>query len=189
MFTIGGLSGVTHAVAPSDTQQTDTYYIVAHFHYVLFGGALFGFVGGWYFWWPKVFGYRLSELHGKINFWILLIGFNLTFGPMHILGMQGMSRRYFTYSANQGFNLWNMVATVGAFTIAVGLLIFFANIAVSYSASDEADAARVFEALAEGGEVQMPFEAVFWSKGFGACVDRFGIPWMVDAGDPEPPAG
>lgn len=64
-----------------------------------------------------------------------------------------------------------------------------AGIAVSYSASDEADAARVFEALAEGGEVQMPFEAVFWSKGFGACVDRFGIPWMVDAGDPEPPAG
>ena len=72
MFTIGGLSGVTHAVAPADTQQTDTYYIVAHFHYVLFGGALFGFIGGWYFWWPKVFGYALGERIGKINFWILL---------------------------------------------------------------------------------------------------------------------
>ena len=125
MFTIGGLSGVTHAVAPADTQQTDTYYIVAHFHYVLFGGALFGFVGGWYFWWPKVFGYRLSELHGKINFWILLIGFNLTFGPMHILGLQGMPRRTYTYRDGYGFNLWNLVATVGAFMIAASFVYFF----------------------------------------------------------------
>ena len=125
MFTIGGLSGVTHAVAPADTQQTDTYYIVAHFHYVLFGGALFGFVGGWYFWWPKVFGYRLSELHGKINFWILLIGFNLTFGPMHILGLQGMPRRTYTYRTGYGFNMWNMVATVGAFMIAASFVYFF----------------------------------------------------------------
>ena len=69
MFTIGGLSGVTHAVAPSDTQQTDTYYIVAHFHYVIFGGALLGFLGGMYFWWPKVFGYMLSEKLGKWHFW------------------------------------------------------------------------------------------------------------------------
>jgi cytochrome c oxidase subunit 1 len=125
MFTIGGLSGVTHAVAPADTQQTDTYYIVAHFHYVLFGGALFGFVGGWYFWWPKVFGYTLSELHGKINFWILLIGFNLTFGPMHILGLQGMPRRTYTYRDGYGFNLWNMVSTVGAFLIAASFVYFF----------------------------------------------------------------
>src|SRR3954447_18745912 len=74
MFTIGGLSGVTHAVSPSDTQQTDTYYIVAPFHYVLFGGALFGFIGGWYFWWPKAFGYALSDRVGKVNFWFLLLG-------------------------------------------------------------------------------------------------------------------
>ncbi|HWJ63445.1 MAG TPA: cytochrome c oxidase subunit 4, partial [Acidimicrobiales bacterium] len=138
MFTIGGLSGVTHAVAPADTQQTDTYYIVAHFHYVLFGGALFGFVGGWYFWWPKVFGYRLSELHGKINFWILLIGFNLTFGPMHILGLQGMPRRTYTYRDGYGFNLWNFVSTVGAFTIAVSFLYFFWNIYSSYRKAKKA---------------------------------------------------
>ena len=125
MFTIGGLSGVTHAVAPADTQQTDTYYIVAHFHYVLFGGALFGFVGGWYFWWPKVFGYALSELHGKINFWILLIGFNLTFGPMHILGLQGMPRRTYTYRDGYGFNFWNLVSTIGAFMIATSFVYFF----------------------------------------------------------------
>jgi len=132
MFTIGGLSGVTHAVAPADTQQTDTYYIVAHFHYVLFGGALFGFIAGWYFWWPKVFGYALGERTGKINFWILLVGFNLTFGPMHILGLQGMPRRTYTYRDGYGFNLWNFVSTVGAFIIAVSFLIFFWNIWASY---------------------------------------------------------
>ena len=109
MFTIGGLSGVTHAVAPADTQQTDTYYIVAHFHYVIFGGALFGFLGGFYFWWPKVFGYFLNERRGKWHFWLMLIGFNLTFGPMHILGLQGMSRRIYTYHDGYGFNFWNMV--------------------------------------------------------------------------------
>jgi cytochrome c oxidase subunit 1 len=131
MFTIGGLSGVTHAVSPADTQQTDTYYIVAHFHYVLFGGALLGFMGGFYFWWPKVFGYALSDKLGKVNFWIVLIGFNLTFGPMHILGLQGMPRRTYTYKDGYGFNFWNLVSTIGAFTIAVSFILFFANILVS----------------------------------------------------------
>jgi cytochrome c oxidase subunit 1 len=134
MFTIGGLSGVTHAVAASDTQQTDTYYIVAHFHYVLFGGALFGFVGGWYFWWPKVFGHYLNDRVGKINFWILFVGFNLTFGPMHILGLQGMPRRTYTYRDGYGFNTWNMISTIGAFTIALSFLVFFWNIRRSYKA-------------------------------------------------------
>jgi cytochrome c oxidase subunit 1 len=132
MFTIGGLSGVTHAVAASDTQQTDTYYIVAHFHYVLFGGALFGFVGGWYFWWPKVFGHYLNDKIGKVNFWLLFVGFNLTFGPMHILGLQGMPRRTYTYRDGYGFNTWNLVSTIGAFTIATSFLIFFWNIRKSY---------------------------------------------------------
>ncbi len=128
MFTIGGLSGVTHAVAPADTQQTDTYYIVAHFHYVLFGGAFFGFVGGFYFWWPKAFGYMLNETIGKANFWLMLIGFNLTFGPMHILGMQGMSRRTYTYDTNFGFEFWNKVATVGAYVLACSIFLFIFNI-------------------------------------------------------------
>ncbi|MEO6627638.1 MAG: cytochrome c oxidase subunit I [Aquihabitans sp.] len=132
MFTIGGLSGVTHAVSPADTQQTDTYYIVAHFHYVLFGGALFGMVGGWYFWWPKVFGHALNDFIGKVNFWILLLGFNLTFGPMHILGLQGMPRRTYTYRDGYGFNFWNLVSTVGAFIIGVSFLVFFYNIWTSY---------------------------------------------------------
>ena len=128
MFTIGGLSGVTHSIAPADTQQTDTYYIVAHFHYVLFGGAFFGFMGGFYFWWPKAFGYMLNETLGKWNFWLMLIGFNLTFGPMHILGLQGMSRRIYTYDAGFGFDLWNKLATIGAFTLATSVLLFFINI-------------------------------------------------------------
>ena len=131
MFTIGGLSGVTHAIAPADTQQTDTYYIVAHFHYVIFGGSLMGMLSGIYFWWPKMFGHKLDEKLGKIGFWVLLIGFNLTFGPMHILGLQGMSRRIHSYAADSGFNLWNMFATVGSFVVAVGLLLFFWNIGVS----------------------------------------------------------
>jgi cytochrome c oxidase subunit 1 len=132
MFTIGGLSGVTHAVAPADTQQTDTYYIVAHFHYVIFGGALFGFLGGFYFWWPKVFGHLLDEKIGKLHFWLTIIGFNLTFGPMHILGLQGMPRRQHSYEEGYGFELWNHVATVGAFIIALSVLVFFYNVFKSY---------------------------------------------------------
>jgi len=132
MFTIGGLSGVTHAVAPSDTQQTDTYYIVAHFHYVIFGGALLAFLGGFYFWWPKVFGYMLSETLGKWHFWTILIGFNLTFGPMHVLGLQGMPRRMHTYIADYGFEFWNLVSTIGSLIIAVSMLIFGWNIVASW---------------------------------------------------------
>jgi cytochrome c oxidase subunit I len=131
MFTIGGLSGVSHAVAPSDTQQTDTYYIVAHFHYVLFGGALFAFMGGFYFWWPKAFGHMLRESLGKVHFWTMLVGFNLTFGPMHVLGLEGMPRRTHSYFEGYGFNFWNLVSTIGAFMIAASLLVFFVNIFVS----------------------------------------------------------
>src|SRR2546422_461041 len=118
-FVIGGLSGVTHAVVPSDYQQTDTYYIVAHFHYVLFGGAVFGLFGAMYYWWPKVFARQLNELWGKVQFCILLVGFNLTFGPMHILGLEGMIRREYTYPAALGLTFWNQVSTVGAFLIAL----------------------------------------------------------------------
>ena len=128
MFTIGGLSGVTHSVAPADTQQTDTYYIVAHFHYVIFGGGVLGMFAGMYFWWPKVWGHMLGERLGNWHFWIMLVGFNLTFGPMHVLGLQGMSRRVDTYAAGYGFEMWNIVATVGSFLIAVSMLFFLANV-------------------------------------------------------------
>lgn len=128
MFTIGGLSGVTHSLAPADTQQTDTYYIVAHFHYVIFGGGVLGLFAGVYFWWPKVFGHFLDERRGKIHFWTMLIGFNLTFGPMHVLGLQGMSRRIDTYSSGFGFEFWNLVATVGSYILGASVLFFLWNV-------------------------------------------------------------
>ncbi len=131
-FTIGGLSGVSHAIAPSDTQQTDTYYIVAHFHYVLFGGALFGFMAGFYFWWPKAFGYKMGEKMGLWNFWLMVVGFNLTFGPMHILGLQGMPRRMQTYDEAMGFAFWNLVATIGSFILAVGTMLVLVNAYASH---------------------------------------------------------
>ncbi len=102
MFTIGGLSGVTHSIVPADTQQTDTYYVVAHFHYVLFGGLIFAIFGGFYYWWPKIFGKMLNEKLGKLNFWTMLIGFNLTFFPMHVLGLEGQPRRTYTYASGHG---------------------------------------------------------------------------------------
>ena len=128
MFTIGGLSGVTHSLAPADTQQTDTYYIVAHFHYVIFGGGVLGLFAGVYFWWPKVFGHLLDERRGKIHFWTMLIGFNLTFGPMHVLGLQGMSRRINTYSSGFGFEFWNLVATIGSYILGASVLVFLWNV-------------------------------------------------------------
>jgi cytochrome c oxidase subunit 1 len=132
-FTIGGLSGVTHAVAPSDTQQTDTYYIVAHFHYVLFGGAILGIFSGLYYWWPKMFGKLLSETLGKWNFWLMVIGLNLTFGPMHIIGLQGQPRRMYVWTearAGEGFfnlGFWNLVSSIGAFILGIGVFLFVVN--------------------------------------------------------------
>ncbi len=128
LFTIGGLSGVTHSVAASDTQQTDTYYIVAHFHYVLFGGSMFGIFAGMYYWWPKIFGRLLSDRIGKVHFWLMFVGANLTFGPMHILGLQGMARRQASYSSGYGWDFWNLVASVGSVVIALSFLTFLYNV-------------------------------------------------------------
>jgi cytochrome c oxidase subunit 1 len=127
-FTIGGLSGVTHSVSPSDWQQTDTYYIVAHFHYVLFGGSIFGIFAGFYFWWPKIFGRMLDERIGKIHFWMWLVGFNLTFGPMHIAGLEGQPRRTSSYPKGMGWDLVNLLSSIGAFIIALGFLVFLFNV-------------------------------------------------------------
>jgi cytochrome c oxidase subunit 1 len=138
MFVIGGLSGVTHSLAPADLQQTDTYYVVAHFHYVLFGGAIFGIFAGVYYWFPKVTGKLLNERLGKIHFWTQLLGFNLAFFPMHFLGLQGMPRRIYTYSAEMGWNLWNMVSTIGAFIIAVAISVFILNVVWSLKRGERA---------------------------------------------------
>ena len=131
MFTIGGLSGVTHAVVPHNYQHTDTYYVVAHFHYVLFGGALLGLFSGIYYYFPKMTGRMLGEKLGKWHFWLILIGFNATFAPMHIVGLQGMPRRIDTYPAGYGWEFWNAVETAGSFLIAFAVLLFVINVVIS----------------------------------------------------------
>ena len=138
MFTLGGLSGVLHSIVPADTQQTDTYFVVAHFHYVLFGGLFLGIFSGLYFWWPKVFGRMLNETLGKWNFWLMLIGFNLTFFPMHILGLVGMPRRTYRYPSGMGWDTMNMIETVGAFVIMLSVLILFVNIIYSTRRGEKA---------------------------------------------------
>jgi cytochrome c oxidase subunit 1 len=138
LFIIGGLSGVTHSIVPADSQQQDTYYIVAHFHYVLFAGAVFGLFSGLYYWWPKVTGKLLSERLGKLHFTLMFIGANLTFGPMHILGLQGQPRRYYRVIPGQGHEFWNLVATIGAFTIALSVFVFFVNVVLTKFRGKEA---------------------------------------------------
>jgi cytochrome c oxidase subunit 1 len=133
MFTIGGLSGVLHSVVPADTQQTDTYFVVAHFHYVLFGGLVFGIFAGLYYWYPKVTGRFMSERLGKLNFWTMLIGFNLTFFPMHVLGLYGMPRRTYRYDEGLGWDFLNQLETVGAFVIAFSMLLLIVNLIASRS--------------------------------------------------------
>jgi cytochrome c oxidase subunit I len=127
MFTIGGLSGIMHASPPVDLQQTDTYFVVAHFHYVLFGGTLLGLFAGIYYWWPKMTGRMLDERLGRVHFWLMLVGMNLTFFPMHFLGMMGMPRRIYTYAPGLGWDFWNLVASVGAFMLGFGTLVFVWN--------------------------------------------------------------
>jgi cytochrome c oxidase subunit 1 len=131
MFTIGGLSGIMHASPPVDLQQTDSYFVVAHFHYVLFGGMVLGLFAGAYYWFPKMTGRLLDERLGRLNFWLLLVGFNLTFFPMHFLGLMGMPRRIYTYQAGLGWDFWNTVCTVGAVVQGLGLLVFVANVLIS----------------------------------------------------------
>ena len=127
IFVMGGMTGVILASIPLDLQAHDTFFVVAHFHYVLIGGALFPLFGGFHYWFPKFTGRMMDERLGKLSFWILFVGFNLTFFPMHWLGMVGMTRRVYTYIPGLGWDNANLVATIGAFVILLGGLIFIAN--------------------------------------------------------------
>jgi cytochrome c oxidase subunit 1 len=138
LFVIGGLSGVLHSVVPSDYQQHDSYFVVAHFHYVLFGGGVFGYVAGAYYWYPKWTGRFLDEKLGKWHFWLMLLGFNLTFAPMHILGLNGMARRTYRYPEGLGWEFWNQVATFGSFLIGISFLFFAWNLIKSRKHGREA---------------------------------------------------
>lgn len=131
-FVMGGVTGVMLAVAPADLQYHDSYFVVGHFHYVIIGGTIFGILSGVFYWWPKMFGYRLNEILGKWQFWMFLIGFHLTFFPMHLLGLMGMPRRVYTYPEGEGLWIWNFLGTVGAFLMGISTLIFIYNIYWSF---------------------------------------------------------
>ncbi|HET9480815.1 MAG TPA: cytochrome c oxidase subunit I, partial [Candidatus Polarisedimenticolia bacterium] len=138
MFTIGGISGIMHSSPPADLQQTDTYFVVAHLHYVLFGGSMLGLFAGTYYWFPKITGRMLSERVGKVHFWLTMIGFNATFFPMHFLGLHGMTRRIYTYPDDLNFAFWNAFETAGSMVLGLSVLVFLWNVVRSLRRGDPA---------------------------------------------------
>src|SRR5213080_3681759 len=138
MFLIGGLDGAALALVPFDYQVTDTYFVVSHLHYVLFGGSVFGIFAGFYYWFPKISGRLMNERLGQIQFWLMLIGFNVTFFPMHILGLEGMPRRIAMYASSSGWGGLNLLATVGSIVIAASMLPFLWNVLVSLRSGEVA---------------------------------------------------
>jgi cytochrome c oxidase subunit I+III len=131
LFVFGGITGVMTAVVPFDWQVHDSYFVVAHLHYVLIGGVVFPIFAGFYYWLPKFTGKLLSERLGRLNFWLMFIGFNIAFFPMHILGLMGMPRRVYTYPAGLGWDIYNLLSTIGAFILFLGILIFVLNVVLS----------------------------------------------------------
>ena len=132
LFTIGGISGVMHASPPADLQQTDSYFVVAHFHYVLFGGSMMGIFAGIYYYFPKITGRFLSEKLGNWHFWLTFISMNMTFFPMHFSGLAGMPRRIYRYDAGQGFTTYNQISSWGAYLLAFATLLFMINFIMSW---------------------------------------------------------
>jgi cytochrome c oxidase subunit I+III len=127
VFVIGGVTGVMFAAVPFDQQITDSYFVVAHFHYVVFGGSVFPILAAIHYWTPKMWGRMMHEGLGKLSFWLVFVGFNLTFFPMHILGLLGMPRRVYTYHANLGWNGYNFWETIGSYVLATGILVIVYN--------------------------------------------------------------
>lgn len=132
MFMMGGFSGIMHSAAPADAQQQDSYFVVAHFHYVLIGGSIFALLAGIHYWFPLMFGRIVSEFWGKLSFWVIFIGFNVTFFPLHFVGLNGMPRRTFTYDDNMGWSSINMIATIGAFILGIGIAVYFGVMIYTY---------------------------------------------------------
>ncbi len=139
-FVIGGLTGVMVASVPLDLQLHDSYFVVAHFHYVLIGGAVFPLLGAYHYWFPKITGRLMSEGLGKWSFWTVFVGFHIAFFPMHLSGLAGMPRRVYTYPAGLGFESYNLISTIGAFTLAFGVLLFIVNVLRSLTAGERAPA-------------------------------------------------
>jgi len=139
-FTIGGMTGVMLSVPSADYQYHDSYFVVAHFHYVIVGGVVFGLFAGLYYWWPKMFGKMLNETLGKWNFWTFFIGFHLTFFPLHFLGLMGMPRRVYTFLHGQGLDLGNFISTIGSFGMTIGTILFLINVVVTANSKQKAPA-------------------------------------------------
>ena len=128
VFTIGGLSGIFVAAFPVDWQLQDTYYVVAHLHYVLFGGSILGIFAALFYWWPKMFGRLLDERLGKLGFWFTFVGFNVTFFPQHMLGLLGMPRRVYTYENTGALQEYNLISSIGSYVMGIGILVFIVNV-------------------------------------------------------------
>jgi cytochrome c oxidase subunit 1 len=197
MFTIGGLSGVTHAIVPHDAQQTDTYWVVAHFHYVLFGGALFGLVAGIYYWFPKVTGKLLDERLGKAHFWTWFLGFNLTFGPMHMSGLLGQPRRTAVLPNELGttVEMYNLLSTIGVGVLTISALIFLTNLIRSLrsgvaSGNDPWDA-RTLEWMSPSPTPTVNFWRIpevhdrdeFWDRKYAMTEDERAVPIPAGGSD------
>jgi cytochrome c oxidase subunit 1 len=131
VFTIGGLSGIFVAAFPFDWQAQDSYFVVAHFHYVLMGGATFALFAAIFYWWPKIFGRMLDERLGKVTFWLFFLGFNVAFQPQHLLGLLGMQRRTYNYPKEPIWETYNLISSIGAYVMALGIVVFAVNVVVT----------------------------------------------------------
>ena len=194
MFTIGGLSGVTHAIVPHDYQQTDTYWVVAHFHYVMFGGSLFGLVAGIYYWFPKVTGKLMDETLGRMHFWTWFAGFNLTFGPMHMSGLLGQPRRTAVLPSGLGgtVEVYNLISSLGVVILIVSSLIFLYNLIASIRtgapSGDDPWDARTLEWMTPSPTPEVNFYEIptvtardeFWHRKYAE--DDAGVPVPIPAG-------
>ena len=195
MFTIGGLSGVTHSIVPHNAQQHDTYWVVAHFHYVLFGGALFGLISGVYYWFPKVTGRLMNERLGKLHFWSWLVGFNLTFGPMHMSGLLGQPRRTAVLPGELGTTVetYNLLSSLGVIVLAVSASVFLYNLITSIRRGEECGEdpwdARTIEWMTASPPKVHNFDVIptittrdeFWHRKYAESDEHIPVPIPVGA--------
>ncbi|WP_051348646.1 cytochrome c oxidase subunit I [Peribacillus kribbensis] len=163
-FVIGGVTGVMQAVVAADYQYHDSYFIVAHLHYVLIAGTIFGSFSGFYYWWPKMFGYILNEKLGKWQFWTFLIGFHMTFFMMHLLGLKGMPRRVYTYYPEDGLFELNFISTIGAFLMGISVMLFIWNVIYSWRRKEKENVSDPWDGRALEWAVSSPSPHLRWPR-------------------------